>query len=258
MKKYFLFGDSHGEFDALTASLAAKGFDESNANHILFSVGDLFDRGNQNVKIYEYLQRFADLNRLHMVLGNHDQMLLDFLSMNFATFAFNIKHNGFFETVREFAKLGENDKQYQWRFKVWAIYSRIQNNFPRLHSFLKSMVSGGFLLDNYAITHGGFNLDIVEGKWYPECWGKTPFFVKHAQNFPTKFKFVFGHWHAWRLKQEFENTKEIHSDPFIYKNFIGLDAMTNISKIVNIFVVESDAEPQPFGSSISLDMLETF
>jgi hypothetical protein len=120
------------------------------------------------------------------------------------------------------------------------------------------MVSGGFLLDNYAITHGGFNLDIVEGKWYPECWGKTPFFVKHTQNFPTKFKFVFGHWHAWRLKQEFENTKEIHSDPFIYKNFIGLDAMTNISKLVNIFVVESDAEPQPFGSSISLDMLETF
>jgi hypothetical protein len=34
--------------------------------------------------------------------------------------------------------------------------------------------------------------------------------------------------------------------------------MTNISKVVNIFVVESDAEPQPFASSISLDMLETF
>ena len=79
MKKYFLFGDLHGEFDPLIESLAAKGFDESNENHILLSVGDLFDRGYQNVEVYEYLQKFDDMNRLYMILGNHDQMFLDFL-----------------------------------------------------------------------------------------------------------------------------------------------------------------------------------
>jgi hypothetical protein len=258
MRKYFLFGDTHGEFDALIESLAAKGFDESNENHILFSVGDLFDRGYQNVKIYEYLQKFLDLDRLYMVLGNHDQIFLDFLYRNFEFYDFNVEHNGLFQTVCDFANLSFSHSREKIQNSYLFVYDEIQKNFPRLKSFMTKMINGGFILDNYLITHAGFSLDLDKNAWFPNPWAITPKFIKENLELKTKYKFVFGHWHAWRLRSEFQNISWPSHHPFILKNFVGLDAATNLSRTVNIFEIESDNEPKPFSIHVKLSDLEDY
>ncbi len=62
----FVVGDLHGCFDVLAQALDAVGFNPSGDR--LISVGDLVDRGHQNMVALHYLQQ----PWFHAVLGNHD------------------------------------------------------------------------------------------------------------------------------------------------------------------------------------------
>ncbi len=53
MKKYFICSDLHGNFTALEKALQENGFDIDNESHILVVAGDIFDRGEESVKVYE-------------------------------------------------------------------------------------------------------------------------------------------------------------------------------------------------------------
>lgn len=258
MKKYFIFSDTHGEFAALIEGLNNAGFDSKNPNHILFSAGDLFDRGTENIKIYEFLKPFIEQDRLFMVLGNHDEMLLDVVENRLEGYLFNVEHNGLFQTIQEFARVPISDYLYQWKYRGLDAHLRINTYYPELKNFLRKMVRGGFVLDDYVITHGGFDFNILHRTWTAQCWTNTEKFVNQIQNFETRFKFVFGHWHAYLLRARFQNVKTTTSEPFIYKNFIGLDAISNFFFKVNVFVIETDSIPQSFNSNISLYELENY
>ena len=49
------------------------GFDEKNDNHVFVSCGDLFDRGVENRKVYDFIRC---LKRKVLICGNHDERLL--------------------------------------------------------------------------------------------------------------------------------------------------------------------------------------
>ena len=51
MKKLFIFGDPHSFFDILMNALDKKGYDRNDPDHILVSLGDLCDRGEQSKEI---------------------------------------------------------------------------------------------------------------------------------------------------------------------------------------------------------------
>lgn len=69
--RLFVVGDLHGNLDALVEAALAVGL--SNEDH-LFSVGDLVDRGHQNL---ELLRLFDCKPNFHAVRGNHEQMIVD-------------------------------------------------------------------------------------------------------------------------------------------------------------------------------------
>ena len=107
MNKYFVLSDIHGCYTELEAALHEAGYDAKNSKHWIISAGDLFDRGNENVKVYELMQSFP---RRLMICGNHDEMLIHFLKTNFMSmedveayrdFIFNCQCNGFWDTLRE-------------------------------------------------------------------------------------------------------------------------------------------------------------
>ena len=56
MKKYFICSDIHSDYNALMNAIKENGFDINNDNHILVVAGDIFDRGEDSVKVYEYLK----------------------------------------------------------------------------------------------------------------------------------------------------------------------------------------------------------
>jgi serine/threonine protein phosphatase 1 len=70
----FVVGDIHGCYDLLMTGLSELGFDRRRDR--LFSVRDIIDRGPDSQKCLMLL----DEPWFHMVLGNHEQMMIDFLS----------------------------------------------------------------------------------------------------------------------------------------------------------------------------------
>ena len=70
-KKLFFCSDIHGYYDVMINALNEAGFDENNPNHLLVVLGDIFDRGEQAVQVYEYLKRLNDKKKAVVVSGNH-------------------------------------------------------------------------------------------------------------------------------------------------------------------------------------------
>lgn len=131
MKTYFVCSDIHGYFDEWMSSLKEYGFDLLNKNHILIVLGDIFDRGRQPKEIYEFLSSFPD-NRLILVRGNHEYLLLDLVRRGYTLE--HDEHNGTaqtlvdlfkdpYETQREFILENRgkypDDELYAISFKIY-------------------------------------------------------------------------------------------------------------------------------------------
>lgn len=74
-KRIVIVGDIHGCLTKLIESLETIGF---NQNDILISVGDLIDRGPENLETLEWFEHMIDCGFAHMVRGNHDDFLVEF------------------------------------------------------------------------------------------------------------------------------------------------------------------------------------
>ena len=73
-RNVWIVGDLHGCYTNLMNRLDAVGFDP--AQDLLVSVGDLIDRGTENVECLELLT----MPWFRAVRGNHEQMMVDGLS----------------------------------------------------------------------------------------------------------------------------------------------------------------------------------
>ncbi len=72
-RRIFVVGDIHGCLDMLNEKLLSVDFDES--KDLLISVGDLIDRGEQNVECLDLIT----YPWFRAVRGNHEQMAIDAL-----------------------------------------------------------------------------------------------------------------------------------------------------------------------------------
>ena len=64
MKKYFVASDIHGFYTPFIKELNKTGFDLNNEEHILIICGDLFDRGSESLKIYEFIKSLPKERRI--------------------------------------------------------------------------------------------------------------------------------------------------------------------------------------------------
>ena len=82
MKKYFVISDIHSFFSPMIKSLNEAGYQKDNREHILIILGDLFDRGDETVKLYEYLKTIPK-DRLILIKGNHELLYEELLMKTF-------------------------------------------------------------------------------------------------------------------------------------------------------------------------------
>ncbi|HBE2673754.1 TPA: metallophosphoesterase, partial [Escherichia coli] len=73
-RNVWVVGDLHGCYTRLMSELHRVDFDP--AQDLLISVGDLIDRGTENVKCLELLQ----MPWFRAVMGNHERLMIDALS----------------------------------------------------------------------------------------------------------------------------------------------------------------------------------
>lgn len=251
--RYFIFGDVHGEHFSMVSSLQDAGWDPNNPKHILISLGDNFDRGSENVKVYEFLNKYSVLN----IFGNHESLLYEYL-IGRSNGMFDCEHNGMLWTIEEFA--GKRPILSHTVSDLFALRYEIINRHPELLKWLET-IPNGYKIGNYILTHAGFEnrymiKDYNDTMWFPNEWTKSPKFVLNYKN-TQDFKFIFGHWHAWRLTKEFMGIEDGKSHTFDYQNFIGLDAYTNITKRVNVYVIDSDHKAIPFAKSWNMETIKS-
>lgn len=75
-KRLIIVGDIHGSLTKLIESLEYIGFDTD--YDTLVSVGDLIDRGPENLETLEWFEKAIKSGNVHMVRGNHDDFLVEF------------------------------------------------------------------------------------------------------------------------------------------------------------------------------------
>lgn len=269
MIKYFCCSDIHSFFEEWMDALTENGFELNNPDHHIVICGDLFDRGPDAVKCYEFVKTMTFFKRCHYVRGNHEDLLCDFYhDLKYQNW---IGHhhfsNGTVDTVVQL--LGLSNK-----------YDLLHNLYSREH-FEKSMTDIlDFFQDNCVdyfeagdhifvhgwvpctsedkvIYHGQKEFNSVYPEWpdnfdtveRDKMWEAARWIngmLAWAQGMRLEGKtIVCGHWHA-----SFGNSR-IHGhgeefgptacfDTFIDKGIVALDGCTAISGKVNCYVLEVD------------------
>lgn len=262
--KYFVFSDVHGEYDALIESLEAAGYEHTNPKHILVSCGDNFDRGPKSRQVYEFLQTHKGT----YIKGNHDVMFEEFLDkgMDGEYVLFNILHNGLGATIASFGGVKELNFT---PVLVDDISKRLRNG--RLYAFIKAMPLY-FETKNFIFCHAGVDPKVNDWKETDEHFMLWDIEYSHRSvpNVGDK-TVVIGHHHAFRVKENadttfdnwirqgeglyrmdvkncpivkvYGNTDE-HS-PYFNGNKIAIDGCVNLTKKVNVLVIEDYPLEEP-------------
>jgi len=147
VKKILAIGDVHGEYDTMVKLLKSTGVVDSDLNwswdngHIVF-IGDIFDRGNgvtESLYLIKKLQRQANASggRLHLLLGNHEIMVL-------------------MKDSRYVAP-----KYKHMCKKLMLNYSRFFKEDTELGKWLRSLNSV-VKINDLLFVHGGLSPDLVE------------------------------------------------------------------------------------------------
>lgn len=221
------------------AGLFGAGFDWANPNHMLIGLGDYWDRGVDNLRVFDFLNEMSNKNRIYMVMGNHDEALLDFMNKELEIVRkMDLYDNEMDVTLTEFAHFidksvvpffSEDDYQF--------IRDEIKAKHPDLLPLLRKM-QGGFKLDNYVLTHSG--LSQTEKGVLLHSFADTEKFIKDFDD-GSGNEYIFGHVPTSFLYKKFYN--EEADGIFKYKNFIGIDNGAVFGYDLIVYVIETKSVP---------------
>ena len=140
--KYFIFSDVHGYYSMLKEELLKYGYDENNEEHMLISLGDNFDRGPENFKMYDFLKEMKEKKKIIIVKGNHEDLFLDMLYKGYSTHI--DERNGTYKTLIEFiSKYFDGDPYDMFYYNAKDVYYKLRDEGIYAAKFnpLKAIVS---------------------------------------------------------------------------------------------------------------------
>lgn len=167
-KKYFVVSDIHSFCSELKYSLRQAGFNKRNKNHILIVCGDVFDRGDETVEVYNYLKSIPK-KRCILIKGNHESLYKELLTKSFPD-----RHDFSNGTVRAFCNIAGIDEEklskYYWIEQGFANgfdYDQIEERLYSTWNQIKNIVANHeittwlnskqwknyFELDKYIFVH---------------------------------------------------------------------------------------------------------
>jgi serine/threonine protein phosphatase 1 len=251
MAKFFVTSDIHSFFDIFYAELINKGFEIDNPEHKLIVCGDLFDRGEQTVQLYEFVKSLGD--RFIYVTGNHESLLGDCLSEIYSgrVPSSHHFHNGTVKTICQFC--GQNEwivYDPTWRDKIFAIMHPIIE-------WIDNKCVDYFEVGDYVFVHGWLPCykgldnfrDASLEDWERARWENGMEMWHNPRCRVDGKTVVCGHWHcSWgwsHLKQdrkEFPKKNRVDwqksFEPFVDDGIMAIDACTAYTGLCNVVVIE--------------------
>lgn len=104
-KKYFICSDIHSFYTPFRKALREAGFNPKTKSHILVILGDLFDRGEEALPLYNFITSLPKERRI-LIRGNHEYLLRDLYRRGFY-YKFD-KSNGTLDTLYQFAGISKD------------------------------------------------------------------------------------------------------------------------------------------------------
>lgn len=238
-RKLFVVSDVHGHTTELKRALAKAGFDSENKDHVFVSCGDLFDRGEENAQLYEFVK---GLKRKILIKGNHEAILYEVLIGGKMIEEANL--NGTDQTIAQI--FGEDAVDENGNFD--KISKKAETD--EMIAFLDSMPNY-YETEQYVLTHGWlpvvfegyypqidpFWRNVTEKDWKDVRWFEWQQFYSAKAMLEGK-TIVCGHRPA-RLGHMFDDWREPGSDETFYGDgLVAIDTDTIKSGFVNVFVME--------------------
>lgn len=254
-KKFFVTSDVHSFFDELMTALTENGFEKDNKDHILCICGDLFDRGDKTVELFEFVKSLQEQDRLIYVTGNHESLLFDCMSEIYRGRIPSLHHksNGTLKTVCQFC--GQNE---------WIIYdptwrNKICETMQPVLDFIADNCVDYAEIGDYILVHGylpcahgaeNFRLASSEA-WERARWENGMEMWRYPNNRVNGKTVIVGHWHCsygWshidQKYKEFPQPSHKHFQhsfqPWIRDGIIAIDACVAYSGKLNCIVIEED------------------
>lgn len=280
MKKYFTISDIHSYYKEAMKALIGKGFDINNKEHIVIVCGDAFDRGDETLKVFDFLKDMKSQDRLIYITGNHEDLLFDCMSEISLGKTPGSHHfsNGTVKTICQFT--GENE---------WIVYRPTNDLIQRMfdatqevRDFIRENTVDYYELGNNIFVHSWIpciaddnniyhsrkrynsidpiwnvkeldNTNLVRycEAWRGARWG-NPFTQWKQGLYPEGKRIVFGHWHcSWGHSHIDMKTPEYPQKnqplkweaawkPWIKENAVGIDACCAYSGKINCVVFDEE------------------
>jgi serine/threonine protein phosphatase 1 len=193
MRRIFAIGDIHGCYNKMLTIMEQIPF-EAERDQLVF-LGDYIDRGVHSRQVLDYLvQLKKKLPQTVFLLGNHEQMLLDFLGG---------------EDMKPFLMNGGQKTLDSYQVNKEALGHRDPRTFfPSEHLGFFNSLSHTFEDQDYFFVHAGLRggIPIKEQDLTDLLWIREDFYFS---NFDFGKTIVFGH--------------TPFPEPFIYNKRIGID-----------------------------------
>ena len=254
--KLFVMSDVHSYFEEMAEALHKNGFEMDNEDHHVIICGDLFDRGPDAVKIFEFVKWLNEQGRLTYVCGNHEDLLFDCANEIIRGRGVSRHHisNGTFDTICQFTGMNKYDLCFgpldraEYEKKMTPILDFINLNtvdfaeageYIFVHGWLPCDPISGNVPDNW---------NTPEADWESARWINGMQAWHRGAKLPDKtvvcghFHSSWGHSHLHLDRKEFPQKNredwEKSFEPFIDEGIIAIDACTAYTGFVNCLVLE--------------------
>ncbi len=250
--RYYVAADPHGFYSHLHHALTQAGFFEDPQPHKLILCGDVMDRGQEAVKMQEFILELLRKEQVILIRGNHEDLAEDLL-YNWHLGSFlerHHRHNGTIDTVLQLT----NTEPIDFQYNSDRIGRRFQNT-PYIQRIIPETVDY-FETERYIFVHGWVPVGEDENgffplpnwrqadreQWYYARWANGMAMAHGGATVPGKtvvcghFRCSYGHAHYEDKGSEFDADADF--TPYYAPGIIALDACTALSGKVNCIVLE--------------------
>lgn len=251
MKKYFVVSDIHSFYTELKKELYKKGFRVNNKEHILILCGDAFDRSSEAVKMYKFLKKLNNQNRLIYIRGNHEDLLFDCvreLKENDGVASSHHYHNRTVDTVVQFMNENLLEEVLEFIDKNTVDYYETKN-YIFVHGWIPYIEPKNKNKFDFLPRYNTNWREASKEEWEKARWANGMELSNLNILEPNKI-IVCGHWHcSWGNHLLNSNIEEFPKDskkikesfkPYVNKGIIAIDACTAWTHKVNVLVINEE------------------
>lgn len=259
MPKFFVCSDIHSAYTPWIEALNKAGFDENNPEHKIIVCGDLFDRMDESLQVYDFVKDMLEKDKLIYVLGNHESLMEECILRGYA--ASHDWHNGTAKSIIDLAPHAKNfyDACAVVHEKMKPLWAKAINyfetkNYIFVHGWIPLTCKDNFLVYYTKYRKFEFNPDWRNAhcsEWEQARWLNGIDMARKGFVEPDK-TVVCGHWHCsyghmmddmaknglFDCIDEFGETAIW--EPYYGNGIIAIDRCTAYTGEVNILVIEDE------------------